>query len=57
MDTTKDVQSESIKKVDRQLELVDKDLKKKTKRTKEQKPKQKTIDTIYSTSEDCGEEF
>ena len=57
MDTTKDVQSESIKKVDRQLELVNKDLKKKTKRTKEQKPKQKTIDTIYSTSEDCGEEF
>ena len=57
MDTTKDVQSESIKKIDRQLILVDKDLKKKTKRTKEQKPKQKTIDTIYSTSEDCGEEF
>lgn len=57
MDTKKDVQSESIKKIDRQLILVDKDLKKKTKRTKEQKPKQKTIDTIYSTSEDCGEEF
>ena len=57
MDTQKDVQSENVKKVDRQLELVDKDLKKKTKRTKEQKPKQKTIDTIYSTSEDCGEEF
>ena len=57
MDTQKDVQSENVKKVDRQLELVDKDLKKKTKRAKDQKPKPKTIETVYSTSEDCAEEF